>query len=333
MPKIQSYVVKTSTLSARDKWIGTDSSGSVTKNFTPEGMASFINETDFVTVAGQSVFSWQQSAGDRDVGSISLVGFGGDGSPLGDLTTLLISDKTIGETVIVDYLTAIVGQNVLFVEVNNPNNFVVATLLGLTPNLTYPGFNDLTWDVVMSNGNINGEANYVLANFSGSNVDTLDSVTTRGSVTNNSITTGGLTSTGDLEVAEGAETTLSNTVAIKDNFPVINSGLTGVPSGNAGITVNRGLEDSRGLRWEESADRWEHQRASGSWAEIGIGMYEHDQGLPSAVWVITHNLEKFPSVTVVDTSNTVLVGQIEYNSLNQLTITFASSTGGKAYLN
>jgi hypothetical protein len=171
MPKIQSYVIKTSTLSARDKWIGTDSSGSVTKNFTPEGMATFINETDFVTIAGQAVFKWQQSAGDREDGSISLVGFGGDGDNLSGLTNMLISDKTIGDSRIVDYLTAIVGQNVIMVEVNVPNNFVIATLTGVTPNTTYSGFNDLTWDVTLANGVINGSGNYVLANFSGSNVD------------------------------------------------------------------------------------------------------------------------------------------------------------------
>tara|TARA_R110002020_G_scaffold205751_2_gene410423 strand:- start:1813 stop:2163 length:351 start_codon:yes stop_codon:yes gene_type:complete len=64
--------------------------------------------------------------------------------------------------------------------------------------------------------------------------------------------------------------------------------------------------------------------------------YTHNQssyGGASTSWTITHNLNKFPSVTVIDTANSVIIGQIEYNSENQLTITFKSATNGKAYLN
>jgi len=333
MPKIQSYVIKTSTLSARDKWIGTDSSGSVTKNFTPEGMATFINETDFVTIAGQSVFKWQQSAGDRQDGSISLVGFGGNGDNLADLTTMLISDKTIGDSRIIDYLTAIVGQNVIMVEVNEPNNFVIATLTGVTPNTTYSGFNDLTWDVTLANGVINGSGNYVLANFSGSNVDTLDSVTNRGSVTSNSITTGGLTSTGDLNVSDGSKTTLSDDVEIKDAFPLINSDQTGSPTENAGITVHRGSESTRSLRWEETLNRWEMQMESGTYMPIGSAAFFYDQGLPAITWTIQHNLNKYPSCVVVDSGGTTVLGQIDFTDLNNLSITFIGAFSGTAYLN
>jgi hypothetical protein len=333
MPKIQSYVIKTSTLSARDKWIGTDSSGSITKNFTPEGMATFINETDFVTIAGQSVFKWQQSAGDRQDGSISLVGFGGNGDNLADLTTMLISDKTIGDSRIIDYLTAIVGQNVIMVEVNEPNNFVIATLTGVTPNTTYSGFNDLTWDVTLANGVINGSGNYVLANFSGSNVDTLDSVTNRGSVTSNSITTGGLTSTGDLNVSEGSKTTLSDDVEIKDAFPVINSGFTGAPVDNAGFLINRGDGSTKGIRWEETLDRWEMQQEAGNWSPIGSAAFLYEQGLPAVTWNITHNLNKYPSCVVVDTGGTTVLGQIDFTNLNNLSITFIGAFSGTAYLN
>ena len=57
------------------------------------------------------------------------------------------------------------------------------------------------------------------------------------------------------------------------------------------------------------------------------------QVAPAATWVITHNLNKFPSVSVVDTANTSGFGAVEYNSANQLTITFSGAFAGKAYLN
>lgn len=66
----------------------------------------------------------------------------------------------------------------------------------------------------------------------------------------------------------------------------------------------------------------------------GDKTFNFTQGSPSAVWVIQHNLEKFPSATVVDTGDTsVLGGQIEYIDNNNLTITFGAAFAGKAFLN
>ena len=66
--------------------------------------------------------------------------------------------------------------------------------------------------------------------------------------------------------------------------------------------------------------------------------YTHTQGSVSDTWVITHSLGRFPSVTVVDSGDTVVFGTVVYNSSNQLTITFfvggsPSAFSGKAYLN
>ena len=68
------------------------------------------------------------------------------------------------------------------------------------------------------------------------------------------------------------------------------------------------------------------------------GTFTHTQSSTSDTWTITHNLAKFPSVTVVDSAETVVIGTIVYNSKNQLTITFfeggsALAFQGKAYLN
>jgi len=67
--------------------------------------------------------------------------------------------------------------------------------------------------------------------------------------------------------------------------------------------------------------------------QADVDTYIHDQGLPNSVWTITHNLDNYPSVTVVDTANTVVIGQVDYVSLNSITITFSSGFSGKAYLN
>ncbi len=53
----------------------------------------------------------------------------------------------------------------------------------------------------------------------------------------------------------------------------------------------------------------------------------------SDTWTITHNLNKFPSVQVQDSAGTNVMGEIYYNSPDQLTLRFSSAFSGKAYLN
>ena len=71
---------------------------------------------------------------------------------------------------------------------------------------------------------------------------------------------------------------------------------------------------------------------------IGDITFTHNQTSTSSTWVITHNLNRFPSVTVIDSGNSIVIGTVVYNSNKQLTITFFSGGSalafqGKAYLN
>lgn len=57
------------------------------------------------------------------------------------------------------------------------------------------------------------------------------------------------------------------------------------------------------------------------------------QSSSSSSWSITHNLGKKPSVTIVDSADTLLHGQVDYVDNDNLTITLSAPTSGKAYLN
>lgn len=61
--------------------------------------------------------------------------------------------------------------------------------------------------------------------------------------------------------------------------------------------------------------------------------YTHDQAIASAVWTITHNLGKNPSVTVVTSAGDEVEGTTHYIDSNTLEVTFSAPFGGKAYLN
>jgi len=65
----------------------------------------------------------------------------------------------------------------------------------------------------------------------------------------------------------------------------------------------------------------------------GSTTFEFDQGVPATTWDITHNLGKFPSITVIDTGNTVVTGEYNYVSNIRVILTFSAAFAGKAYLN
>tara|TARA_B100000809_G_C15054826_1_gene500279 strand:- start:495 stop:1190 length:696 start_codon:yes stop_codon:yes gene_type:complete len=61
--------------------------------------------------------------------------------------------------------------------------------------------------------------------------------------------------------------------------------------------------------------------------------FTFDQGMPSAVWSIPHMLGKYVSVVAIDSAGSVVVGQIDYIDLNNITITFNASFSGSAFIN
>jgi hypothetical protein len=50
-------------------------------------------------------------------------------------------------------------------------------------------------------------------------------------------------------------------------------------------------------------------------------------------WIIDHDLNSFPSVTVVDSGGTEVLPDVVYVNNNQIELYFANPTSGKAYLN
>ena len=62
---------------------------------------------------------------------------------------------------------------------------------------------------------------------------------------------------GDLTVSGSVTTTLSETVNIEDNILELNSNVTGAPTENGGVEINRGTSDTASLLWNETSDAFE----------------------------------------------------------------------------
>jgi len=70
-------------------------------------------------------------------------------------------------------------------------------------------------------------------------------------------------------------------------------------------------------------------------ASAGAGntrRYEHTQGQASNTWTINHTLGGRPSVTVVDSANTVVYGEVQYVSNSQVVVVFSAPFSGFAFL-
>ncbi|MGP1402595.1 MAG: hypothetical protein ACTTKY_00405 [Catonella sp.] len=65
----------------------------------------------------------------------------------------------------------------------------------------------------------------------------------------------------------------------------------------------------------------------------GDKTYIYTQDVASDIWEITHNLNKHPSITIVDTGNNTVHGDCEYIDKNKLVIKFSFPFSGKAFLN
>lgn len=61
--------------------------------------------------------------------------------------------------------------------------------------------------------------------------------------------------------------------------------------------------------------------------------FAYDQGIPSSIWTINHGLGKYASIVVTDTAGSIVMGDVQYVDLNNITITFNASFSGSAYLN
>jgi hypothetical protein len=89
------------------------------------------------------------------------------------------------------------------------------------------------------------------------------------------VTIGGdLTVTGNLTVSGSVTTLNTETLLVEDNLVTLNSNVTGTPSVNAGIEIERGDSTNAELVWDESNDVWK-AGVSGSVTTISLEGHSH----------------------------------------------------------
>lgn len=102
--------------------------------------------------------------------------------------------------------------------------------------------------------------------------------------------------------------------------PVLSDGEPGVERDTGRMKIGNGTTPWNGLPYV----------GGGSGGDLN---YTHTQATPSTTWIVSHNLGKFPSVTVVDSSGEEVEGDVMHDSANALRILFSAGFSGVAYLN
>lgn len=159
MARISTYANDT-VVTAQDKWVGTDFNGGVTKNFTAQNVASFLNRANAVGIIGQANFLFQDDITfGRVAGTISFQAGGGIGTNFSAITTLKFSKFSSNNKSVLAYLQNLVGAQVVLARVDDINNFGIYTLDSFTQDGA-TDFYDAVFTLIASNGALEEDAYY-----------------------------------------------------------------------------------------------------------------------------------------------------------------------------
>ena len=178
---------------------------------------------------------------------------------------------------------------------------------------------------------ITGTANEVEVSGSGSE----DSAVTIG-LPNDVTITNNLTVGGNLNVTGTVNSVNTSEVNIVDNKVNLNSGVTGSPTANAGIRVERGTSTDVEVLWNETSDNWTLTNDGTNYHEI-VRKWSSDittTAVSPFTFTATHNLNtRDVAVAVYATASpySEVEVDVDHTLVNAVTLTFAAQPTAGAY--
>lgn len=157
MARISTYAYDTN-VDDKDAWIGTESSNRLTKQFTAEAVAKYLNIKGKISVSGQMVFKFAYAP--TSTGEFSGPN---DGDALNSFTTLSISGIDSSGQQTASFVNYLVGNNILISEQNRIDQFGHYKIDSYTS--TSPDVYDLVLTNIGGNGNAVIDKHYDFAAF------------------------------------------------------------------------------------------------------------------------------------------------------------------------
>lgn len=145
--------------------------------------------------------------------------------------------------------------------------------------------------------------------------------------------TGNLSIGGNLDVAGSINSINTTEVNIVDNKVVLNTNVTGAPSADAGVKVNRGTSTDVELLWNETADQWTLTNDGTNYHEI-TRKYKTTLNTSATSYTLTHNLgtkDIITSIYEVASPYAQIEADVEHTSDSVVTIRFAVAPASGEY--
>lgn len=111
------------------------------------------------------------------------------------------------------------------------------------------------------------------------------------------------------------------------SISIVSAGPVG-PAGPIGLTGEQGEPGPQGEQGPQGP-----QGETGPPGPSGGETYIHTQGMSSDTWLINHNLSRWPSVEVVDSAGSLVIGSVRYIDINTIEVSFLYPFSGRAFLN
>jgi len=164
MPIISSYPYDI-TIQDNDAWIGTDSLNRQTKQYTASAVANYLNVNSKVSIGGQMVYKFSSIPVDES-GTFALPSGGGGGTGFSAISSLKISITEKSGQNVVEWLTYLVGDQILISSQDEISSFGHYKVLSYTVDPNQSNFYTLELDYIGGNGNIVVDKYYDVVNFS-----------------------------------------------------------------------------------------------------------------------------------------------------------------------
>jgi hypothetical protein len=311
---ICNYYPVSGTVVDQDLFLGTKSGNNNTVNYTAQTVANYLNTNSKIAIGGQISFRFDTVPSQPK--TIFFAAGGGDNTPFSSITSLMVSSMDASGADITIFLNYLNGSEILLSQQNQPNNFGHYKILSYSPIIS-PGFSTLQLQYIGGNGNITENTYYDLNSFVLSSVLGGYVPDTR---TISTITP--LQGGGDLS----ANRTLSilQSSSLQDGY-LSSADWTMFNNKQSAITLTTTGSSGPATLVSGALNIPDYSQASST--------FVYTQNTPAVLWTIQHNLNKFPSVSVVNINNILMYGQVTYIDANNLIIEFSAGFSGKAYMN
>ena len=161
MARISTYALD-SDVTANDKVIGTDSAGTITRNYKISDITDFLNRSGSIDIAG-SRFKYVRPGSNQTLGFLKFAVDQGNTPSFSSINNLQLHKQDLSEVELLDFYEAIEGSLVLIQKADDASKFGVFEWSSSTRNSSDTNLYDISVVFKGGNGTLENEKDYLIS--------------------------------------------------------------------------------------------------------------------------------------------------------------------------